>query len=208
MMRAFFGGSFDPFHAGHLAIIQTILDRGLADEVLVVPAGHNPQKPDPPAPGPHRLRMAELGVAGLAGVRVLDSEAERSGPTYTVDTLAALAAQTPGDRWRLVLGGDNLADFGSWRDPDRLLALAQLLVFPRGAAPLTVPPGLAGRALIVEGFFSPVSATAVRATVAAGGRPGKLVPQAVLDYIVAHGLYRRGGGGRASAPGREALPCP
>jgi nicotinate-nucleotide adenylyltransferase len=204
MRRALFGGSFDPFHDGHLAMIHAALDRGLADMVMVMPAGHNPHKPAPVAPGEHRLRMAELGVAGLAAVEVSDFEARRAGPSYTVDTLESLTSRHPGDVWRLLIGADNLAEFPRWRQPARLLELADLLVFPRGDAGPALAPDLRPHATVVTDFACPAASTAVRAALAAGRRPAGLVPPAVLAYIERHGLYgfapAGGGGGGGRCP--------
>lgn len=204
MRRALFGGSFDPFHDGHLAMIRATLARDLADLVVVMPAAHNPHKPAPAAAGEHRLRMAELGTAGLAAVEVSAFEAGRSGPSYTVETLEALARRHPGDVWRLLVGADNLAEFCRWRRPERLLELADLLVFPRGDHPVVLPGALGPHATVVTGFTCPAASTAVRAALAAGQRPVALLPPAVLDYIERHGLYA----GAAAADGREGASCP
>jgi nicotinate-nucleotide adenylyltransferase len=203
MRQALFGGSFDPLHNGHLAMIRAVLARDLADGVLVVPAGRNPLKGKACAPAADRLRMAELGTAGLAGVRVLDVEACRSGPSFTADTLETLTRDSPGDRFFVMIGGDNLAEFSAWQRPERILALARLLVFPRGGE-AALPPALAGRAEVVTGFADPVSATEVRALLAAGARPVDLLPAAVLDYIEARGLYRAAGRPAVPPPGGEA----
>ncbi len=189
MRRALFGGSFDPFHDGHLAIIRATLARDLADMVVVMPAAHNPHKPEPSAAAGHRLRMAELGVAGLAAVEVSDLEARRPGPSFTVETLETLVRRHPGDAWRLLIGADNLAEFCRWREPERLLELADLLVFPRGGAAVELPPLLRGHATTVSGFACPAASTAVRAALAAGRCPPDLLPPAVREYIARHRLY-------------------
>lgn len=196
MRLALFGGSFDPFHVGHLAMIGAALEQRLADRVLLVPAGQNPHKPAVPTAAEHRLRMAELGIAGLVGVTVLDWEARRPGPSYTCETVERLAATHPEDELLVMLGADNLTEFFTWRRPERILALSRLLVFPRAGTPPDLPPAAAARATVVDGFAAPVSATEVRAQLAAGRLPRDLVPAAVLDYIVAQRLYRadRGGG--------------
>ena len=198
MRQALFGGSFDPLHNGHLAMIRAALERDLAERVLVVPAGQNPMKGAACAPAADRLRMAELGTAGLPGVRVLDLEARRGGVSFTVDTLELLVRERPDDAFLVMIGADNLAEFAAWQRPERILALARLLIFPRGGEP-RLSAALAGRAEVVHGFAAPVSATTVRALLAAGGRPDELVPAAVLDYIEAHGLYR-------TAPEPETRP--
>jgi len=204
MRRALFGGSFDPFHDGHLAMIRATLERGLADLVMVMPAGHNPHKPAPAASVEHRLRMAELGVAGLAAVVVSDFEARRPGPSFTVETLESLAERHPGEVWRLLIGADNLEEFLRWRRPARLLQLADLLVFPRGEAVVALAPELRRRATIVAGFACRAASTEVRAALAAGRLQTGLLPPTVLAYIERHELY-----GCAPAGGSdEGARCP
>lgn len=198
MIRALYGGSFDPVHAGHVALVRTLLDRGLADQVHVVPAGQSPLKAEAPrATAPQRRRLLELALSGIAGVRIDLRELERAGRSYTVTTLAALAAEHPEDRWRLVMGADAAADFARWREPERLLSLAEPLVVARGGAEL--PPPLAGRAELLVDFDHPASASAIRRDLAAGVLPGpQLLPAPVAAVIMAEGLY--GWPGPASLP--------
>jgi len=189
MIRALFGGSFDPVHAGHVAVVDFLLARSLADLVHVVPAGQSPFKElADAAPSRHRLRMLELALAGRGDVLVDDRELSRPGPSYTVDTLAELIADHPGATWRLVVGGDHARTFDRWRDHQRLLSLAEVVVISRG--PLVLGSPLAGRARVVDDFDHPAAATDLRRELAAGRRPAAgLLPPAVTEYIVAHRLY-------------------
>lgn len=208
MRRALFGGSFDPPHNGHLAIIRAVLEQDLADEVLVVPAGRNPHKAGTVASATHRLRMAELAFAELPGTRVLDFEARKVGPSYTIETLAELRRRYPGDAFLLLLGADSLLEFDRWRAPEQIASLAELIVFPRPGVETRVPELFAGRASVLACFAMDVSSTAVRAAFAAGRRPVETTPAAVLAYIEAHGLYgaanRDSNGGEK---GSDPQPC-
>ena len=163
MIRALFGGSFDPFHNGHLALVRHLLDGGWADRVIVVPTAHSPHKGEPTAAGPDRVRLARLALQDIATAEVDGCEVERGGISYTVDTLAELKSASPDDRWRLVIGADNLAAFSTWRDWRRLLKMAELLVVARAGAVVTLPDQLRGQAVIVGDFAHPATATAVRA---------------------------------------------
>jgi nicotinate (nicotinamide) nucleotide adenylyltransferase len=129
---AVFGGSFNPVHQGHLELIQGVLRRGDVDHVLAVPANRSPFK------GEQRLLPAELRCAmlraalrGMARVSVLDLEIRRPPPSYTVDTLEALATLVPRARLSLVLGADTFLGFAQWLRADRILARAGLIVFGR-----------------------------------------------------------------------------
>lgn len=201
MIRALFGGSFDPFHAGHRLVVRTLLDRGLCARVHVMPAGRSPFKDANEAAPAHRVAMARAALADLADVEVDDREARRTGPSWTVETLAALAAEHPGDAWSLVMGADAAAGFPRWRDPERLLELARPLILARRgqAVPNWAP---AAGAEVVTDFDVPVSATEIRRRLAAGETDGLPLPPPVLAYIRRHGLY----GARPVASGGP--PCP
>ena len=189
MIRALYGGTFDPIHAGHVAAARTLLDRGLAGVVHVVPARQSPLKDESTrADGAMRVELARLAFAEIPGVVVDDREIARPGPSYTVDTLAELVREHPDDRWRLIIGADNVRDFHRWRDPQQLLDLAEPLVLARGRVVL-VPP-LADRALVIDDFDHPASATEIRRDLASGRMPDPtLLPPAVADRIRDAGLY-------------------
>lgn len=189
MIRALFGGSFDPIHAGHVAIVDLLLDRGLADVVHVVPAWRSPHKQaGATAPALVRLELVRLALAGRPHVLVEDREIRRRGRSFTVTTLAGLAADHPADRWRLVIGADQAATFRNWREPERLLALAEPVVIARGPTPLD--PLLIASALVIDDFAHPASGTAIREELARGGLPQpELLPPEVAARIQAAGLY-------------------
>ncbi len=188
MRLAFYGGSFDPFHNGHLAIVRELQDRDVCDEILLAPAAISPGKPDPLVGGHHRLEMTRRGVRDLAGVDVTDMDLIRPGPSYTVETLSRLKRHRPDDTLLLVVGGDAWRDFRSWREPERILRLAQIIVFPRDGGE-TLSSDLPGNVTVLDGFSIPVSSTAIRERLAAGRDISDSVPPQVLHYIHAHGLY-------------------
>lgn len=196
-----FGGSFDPFHRGHRMLCEAALR--LHDRLLVVVAGAAPHKfADEPGqasdktPFHHRVAMARLGVEGLPRTEVLELEGRRAGPSYTVDTLAVLArSYPPGTRFRLLLGADMFQDFPTWKDADRILTLAALLVARRPGFEAEAPPELAGRDLAVEWLDvpeSPVASREIRRRLRAGeDAPAAWLDPAVREYIADHGLYGR-----------------
>jgi nicotinate-nucleotide adenylyltransferase len=204
MIQAVLGGSFDPFHNGHVAMVRVLLERGLADRVLVVPAHRSPHKPPPEASPTHRLKMAALGLIGLSGAELSAREIVRGGVSYTVETLEELARERPAVQLRLVLGADNLAAFDRWHRPERILELAEPVIFARGDWDGGLPPALSGRAHLVRDFAEPVTATAVRAALAAGEWPAGSVPAPVLGYIATHRLYGCRGTPPVAGPRREA----
>ena len=136
-----FGGEFDPPHLGHLAVVRAARDQLALDRLLVIPTGRPPHRDASPTPGEDRLRMAQLAFAGEPGVEVSRIELDREGPSYTVDTLRALA---PLGELVLIVGADQ-CDLRSWREPDEILRLASLAVAPRGGH-VRVPGCERGRA--------------------------------------------------------------
>ena len=194
MIRAVLGGSFDPVHHGHVALATHLLGARLADEVLVIPAGQSPQKSSSVAEPEDRLAMCHLAFDPLDNVVVDDREILRGGRSYTVDTLEDLNAAHPGENLVLVIGADNLAGFPSWRNPERIIKLAKLAVFPRdgldisanACTALGIPPE---RVILVSDFDHPVSSSSVRAILAQGLVPDAQLPPGVARYICSHHLY-------------------
>jgi nicotinate-nucleotide adenylyltransferase len=208
------GGSFDPIHRGHLQLARDALAQLALAEVRFIPAGQPWQKGRITG-ATHRARMV-LAAIGAEPRFALDvREIERSGPTYTIDTLrelrAALGEQVP-LVW--IMGSDQFERLDTWRDWTRLLDHAHLAVARRADALLTPgyalqelfnahwarPPAVLASAhgRIVEIGMTPVdaSATEIRALLAQPPSPARdsrlaeIVPAAVLDYIRAHHLYR------------------
>lgn len=195
MIAALFGGTFDPVHAGHVALVRHVMAAGLAERVQVVPNWRSPWRDEPVAAAPHRLAMCRLAFAGVAGAVVDPFEIEGGHPAWTVDTLEHLTDSDPETRWRVVIGGDQAAAFPRWRRPGRILELAELLVVDRGggedaAAALAAAGFAAARIRRAPDFDHPVSGTAVRAMLARGSDPGDALPPGVAGYIAAQGLYR------------------
>ena len=190
MIRGLFGGSFDPVHNGHVAMVRHVLTQRLVDHVVVVPARRSPLKDGTGAPAADRLEMVRLALAGLGGVTVDPREITRPGASWTIETLRALTTEHPQDAWRLVVGADNLADFPRWREPEALLALAELLVMPRRGMALLRPVGCAPeRFHVADGFDHPVSSTGIRAKLGRGELPVGDLPAVVVAHIRARGLY-------------------
>jgi nicotinate-nucleotide adenylyltransferase len=124
------GGTFDPPHAGHLALARAASTTLGLDETILVPAAQNPLKRHKPTPVKHRLKMTLLAVEGEPGLSVSDIEATRGGPSHTVDTLEELVLAKPGDYW-LILGADAAKEFLRWKNPERIAHLARLAVAAR-----------------------------------------------------------------------------
>ncbi len=189
-----FGGTFDPPHLGHVAVARDVADALALDRVLWVPARVSPHKLTRPVSPPGvRLEMVRAAASGDARFQVSDMELERAGPSYTVDTLRELRARWPSSELFLILGADQLRGFASWRGPGEILSLATLALMDRdGEASAALAPDLPGmeRAVHVTVTRVDVSATRVRAAVAAGEDVSGMVPAGVWAVIEREGLYR------------------
>jgi nicotinate-nucleotide adenylyltransferase len=197
------GGTFNPIHNTHLDIARATRDQFSLDRVIFVPARTPPHKlTDLTLVSPeHRLRMVQLAVALVPGAEVSNLEILRQGPSYTLDTLAALK-QRFGPKVELffILGTDQALELPSWYRAAELVRLCRLVCVERPRYPLKSLDKLAGllpddvlRSLRADVLVTPpstTSATEIRRRIAAGEDAGDLLPQPVLQYIIEHGLYR------------------
>jgi nicotinate-nucleotide adenylyltransferase len=205
-----FGGTFDPVHHGHLRVALDALEGLDLAEVRLLPCRQPPHRPPPHASASQRRRLLESAVAGEPRLHVDARELERPGPSYTVDTLAALRAELgPVQPLVLLVGGDafhGLPSWHRWREfidlahiavlqrpghgTDLPLELEQLVAQRRTSQPEDLQHAAAGRVLFWRVTQLEISASHIRALVAAGRSIRYLVPAAVLDEITRQGLYR------------------
>jgi nicotinate-nucleotide adenylyltransferase len=208
-MIGLLGGTFDPIHFGHLRPALELLQLLELEELHLVPLAVAVHRGAPAASPALRLAMAEAAVAGQPGLRVDGREVRRAGPSYTVDTLRELRREAPGPSLCLCIGADAFNDFLAWRRPLDILDLAHLVVMQRPDTPPPATPALvrllaerqvadvqalrrqpAGGILFQPVTQLQISATAIRALVAAGRSPRYLLPESVLAIIQREGLYR------------------
>jgi nicotinate-nucleotide adenylyltransferase len=195
-----FGGTFDPVHIAHLRVAEEVAEKQKLDRVIFVPAGHPPHRRAPLAAAEHRLAMVRLGVAGNPRFAVSDCELKRTGPSYTVDTLAYFKSHFPQDRLFLLMGTDQLLELHRWHEVSRLLALAKVVAFSRPGLTLPTakhilgPQGspLSPRAYCVQTVSGlDISATVIRQRARQNESLRYLVPNSVERYLRMHGLYLR-----------------
>jgi len=181
------GGTFDPFHRGHLEPVLAVRETLGWDRVLYVPAAQQPFKGGrATASGYHRFAMAQLATLAHCDVWITPLELERGGTSYTVDTLAALHDAHPEAQLDWIIGDDNVADFDKWKDPARLQQLARFVVLSRTGARDDA------RFVYARNETVPVSATEIRRRVRAGEPIDGLVDPLVSRYIHHYGLYKEG----------------
>ncbi len=196
------GGTFDPVHIAHLAVAEEAREALGLERVLFIPAGIPPHKQGRTiTSGDERLAMLELAIADNPAFAVSRIELDRDGPSYTVDTLAALGesqlAAGGSPDLALIVSAEAFAEFTTWREPRRILELATVVVAPRDGFPDTTLeaiardfPGLEDRVILLDGPRLRLSASDLRARAAAGRSLRYLVPDAVAAHIEDHALYR------------------
>ena len=187
MRLAIFGGTFDPIHQAHLAIAHEAAELCRLDRVLLVPAANPPHKSAlTHAPYEHRVRMAEIACRGLAHVEVSRLE-EGTEWSYSIDTIDKVRARmSRDDELFFVIGADAFADIRTWHRWQDVVREVRFVVVSRPGVAYDVPPEAR-----LDRLELAVSSSEIRRQLAAGRRPPE-VPAAVMDYIVAHGLYGTG----------------
>ena len=189
------GGTFDPMHNGHIAAAEAAIDCAHLDEVVFVPTGQPWQKThEPVSPAEDRYLMTVIATASNPMFSVSRVDVDRSGPTYTIDTLHDLRERYgPTAEMFFITGADAVAEILGWHRSDELFSLAHFIGvtrpghhlsdvgFPEGTVTLVVVPALA------------ISSTDCRSRVKAGEPVWYLVPDGVVQYISKRGLYRREG---------------
>ncbi len=194
------GGTFDPPHLGHLAVAEEAREVLGLERVLFLPAGLPWQKTARAVtPGAIRLALVERAIAGNPAFAADGREVARPGPSYTVDTLAALVAEGAGPDLWFILSAEALAGFGTWREPERILGLARLCVVPRGPGPdprravetfVARFPAATGRVVALDRPRLEISSTEIRERVRAGRSIRYLIPDGVAELVRRYALYR------------------
>ena len=187
------GGTFDPIHHGHLVAASEVAHLFSLDEVTFVPTGRPWQKTDRViSPAEHRYLMTVIATADDPRFTVSRVDIDRSGPTYTVDTLRDLRTQRPDAELFFITGADALGSILTWRDPDDMLSLAHMVGVTRPGHDLVAAHLPPGAATVVEVPALAISSTDCRVRVGQGAPIRYLVPAGVERYIAKVGLYGPG----------------
>lgn len=194
------GGTFDPIHLGHLILAETAYDAAGLDRVILMPTGRSYFKDGQNVTGPEtRLAMTCCAAADTDHFEASGLETTRPGRTYTADTLEALRAQYPEDELYYIVGADTLVQMRSWYCPEKVFALAHILVATRAdeTDPAALDAEMRGLASDYDARITllpvrniEISSTDIRERVSDCRSIHYLVPQAVEAYIRENGLYR------------------
>lgn len=206
MRIAICGGTFDPFHRGHLDPILAVRVELEWSVIVYVPAWRQPFKTAQlTASAYHRFAMAVLATESIDDILISPRELDRGTISYTVDTLEELRAETPEATLDWVIGDDNLAALGAWKNIERIFELANFVVLTRqsdAADSPHVPAAFAHRVttaarrdkcggiVFAANATVPISSTDIRSRVRAGEPITDLVHPRVSRYIQHNRLYR------------------
>jgi len=208
---AIYGGTFDPFHMGHIYCIQSILEKTKIDQIFVIPTNQNPLKE--PVDGPsaeQRMEMVRVGLQDFENVTVDDQEVKRGGKSYTIDTINNYLKDYTPEQLHLVVGLDEFYQLHKWKNFEKLLESANFIVVSRPGnilpfskedlpAPLQPYIGALDRSFIalttgrtveflrVKGLD--VAATEIRKFLKTGRSVDKFLDIRVEEYIKKHNLY-------------------
>ncbi|MBI4604353.1 MAG: nicotinate (nicotinamide) nucleotide adenylyltransferase [Planctomycetes bacterium] len=194
------GGSFNPVHAGHIAMALAARKAHGLDRVLLVPSARPPHKREDLAPAEDRFEMVRLAVEGFEGLEASRIELDRPGPSYTVDTLEELRRLHPGVELFFILGEDSIPELPTWRRADRILEIARVVAVNRPGCAAAfrpqdfprVPAAVLARLEADRVAMPPCPAESrrVRELLRQGLPAGQHVPAKVSEHIRRRGLYR------------------
>jgi len=191
------GGTFDPIHTGHLILAEEARVQLKLGEVLFVPAGQPWLKAGRSiTPVFHRVEMVRRAIVDNPRFKLCTLEVERSGPSYTVDTLMALKEQMGAEaNFFFILGRDTLADLPLWKEPDKLLQMCRLVAAPRVSPGVDLDflevslLGIRNNVIELDMPVIEISSSQIRQRLAQGLSIRYLVPDEVEKYIVEQELY-------------------
>ena len=192
MKIGIFGGTFNPPHNTHVNIVKTAKQQLGLDKLLVVPCGDPPHK-SCEVPGKVRFELAKLAFDGIA--QVSDYELSKVGKSYTVETLRHVAEVYPDAELYLIIGGDSLKNFGKWYRPAEIAELCTLAVASRGRRKTSartvarIEEKYGAKVVLLVTQPNTVNSTEIRLRYQFGLDNSEHVPEAVNDYVLAHGLF-------------------
>lgn len=182
------GGSFNPVHIGHLMLASYLVQWGYVDKVWLTLSPLNPLKKSSTEliADVKRLAMLNTAIKGATKIDVCDIELSLPTPSFTINTLDALSAAYPSNRFKLIIGSDNWAVFDKWRSNAEILDKYGVIVYPRQGYPVTAH---ADGMELVNAPTVNISSTFIRKAIAKGRNMEYFLPAGVYKYIMNHKLY-------------------
>lgn len=187
-----FGGTFDPVHIGHIAIVDSFLRSRLIDELWILLTPFPPHKQDKQHISyKDRKNMLDLAFNDHNNVKVCTVERDLPKPSYTVRTIQYLQNKHKGVDFYLCIGEDSLANFDTWKDYEKILNICDLLVAERpGVSHDKIEQNIIEKAFFVKHEPIKVSSTTIRSLISSGETVKHLLAPQVNDYIMDNDLYQ------------------
>lgn len=193
------GGTFDPFHKGHLMIGKTAYEQFELDEVWVLPNANPPHKRDIEQTDYEiRCEMISLAIKNTPYLKLCDAEKSEKRYHYTYETLERFKENYPEDRFYFIIGADSLRDFPTWREPERIADACTLLVACRDASGISevkkkireMEAAFGAECLILNSPKIHAASKEIRAMILEGKNVSEYLEESVCDYIEEQNLYR------------------
>ncbi len=184
-----FFGSFNPIHLGHLIIAQAVINQTECSEIWFVVSPQNPHKTSSNLLHEFdRLDLVEKAISDNFSFKSSDIEFHLPKPSYTVETLAHISEKYPNHDFSIIIGGDNLENFKSWKNYESILKYYQLIVYPRNnqkSSDLWFHPSVKS----IKAPILQISATYIRDCIKNHQSVKYLIPDEVETYIKAKKFY-------------------
>jgi nicotinate-nucleotide adenylyltransferase len=192
MKIGIYGGTFNPPHIGHLIVAERVHTELPLDEIIFIPSFISPHKQVGESElADHRLAMTKLAVSDNPKFKYSDIEIVKKETSYTIHTLERLKHDHPADSFFLIIGMDNYLTFHLWKEPNRILELATLVVMNRPNFPKQVNEVIGTKnTLFVDVPSIDISSSEIRRRVQEKRSIHYLVPNSVEEYIISNGLFR------------------
>ncbi len=219
MKIGIYGGAFNPIHYGHLRTAEEVFDLLYLDKIFFIPSGKTPfDKPDLEKTS-HRYKMVKAAIKGNSHFEISDIEIKSQGKSYTLDTIKKLGDKYKDSKLYFILGIDSFLDLPSWKQPNRLINLTNLVIISRPGytfADLLSSPYLKDIPKKIfkkldkgmsdkfsfniskkqKGYLCKVtglniSASHIRNLIMSGKNIKYLLPDSVKSYIISHKLYKK-----------------
>ena len=188
MKIGIYGGSFNPVHNGHLNVAEWVLEKTDLDKIIWVPLYKPYHKDLTDLIEPfHRYNMLKLALEGMERYGISTIEIDAQVISYTLDTLLKLKEVYPEDELYEIIGGDSAETFHLWKDYEKILANAKVLVYARKGHEVKIMENME----LIDAPYMDISSTMIRDKLEEGEDISNFVPKAVEEYIKVNNLYRK-----------------
>ena len=187
---AFFSGTFNPVHTGHLILANYLCEYEGFDEIWLSVSPQNPLREKLSSNNDRqRIEMLNMAVNGNSKIRTTDIEFTLPRPSYTIQTLEALRKKHPERIFTLIIGADNWHSFNRWKDYDKIIEEYPIYIYPRRGYDID-ERSLPANVKLCHAPIIEISSTQIRQGISEGKNMNYFIPRPVYDYIINHGLYK------------------